>query len=92
MDDEKKGTPIINFEIAANRRKQKDRAGATTPSKGGQRRFGANGGDAGYDQAMARQKARQGGGGRFPQVRWIHYFQVAVILVISWFLMKSCGL
>ena len=92
MVDENDSNNIVTFD--KNRKRAKDASGngggkgAGAGKSNGQHRAGANGDSARYEKAMQGQKNK----GSLPasNVRWFHYLQVVLLLLLVAWLMRSC--
>ena len=62
---------------------------ATTAPKA-DRRAGANGSSDGYDRAMKAQRGQKGVPAGRGAVKWVHYVQVIVLLLLVSWLMHTC--
>ncbi len=93
---------IIDFSSAKSKDKSKDKlkdrkaSDRTTSLPWGASRSGASAGQQGYDRALAKQKQKKGQpggslwGGGGSGLKWFHYLQVIVFLVLIVMFMRSC--
>ncbi|MCX6125535.1 MAG: hypothetical protein NTV34_12430 [Proteobacteria bacterium] len=92
MGDENDSNNIVTFD--KNRKRLREAPGKSNgkgPGAGksnGQHRSGANGDSARYEKAIQAQKGK----GSLPasNIRWFHYLQVVLLLLLVAWLMRSC--
>lgn len=79
MSDQSPNRNVVDLKNAKKR---------STDKHNPKKRAGANGSGDGYERALRSQKGIKGGVGG---VRWFHYLQVGVLLLLVAWMMRSCG-